>query len=329
MEKKSINVALTIPPTILHSGIFVALSKGYYKEEGLHHVNISWPKDENRTGEEDMKETLDNLSNKKADIMLGSFSTVIRYNTMKRNRIPLVAVSGVTQKDVTGFISLKKSGIDSLKKLDGKKVGLFGLPFEEACLRELSKRDGGKGDFQVIRPPFQHTLDGLKEGKYDACHIICPWHGARAKKENMDITMLGPFDRYGVPRHYPVLICLKDIISEKKPMMRSFLRATARGYCDIVKSDPKEIAMILRDAVQHDNMRDTDFIEESLRESREYFDMKMGDNERWGMMKEEDWKKFVHYLSERNLLVDEEDETIKEESVNIKSLFCNDLLMDL
>jgi len=322
MEKKSINIGFTVPPNILHAGIFVALSKGYYREEGIL-VNFTWPRNEELTGKDYMTETVDDLCNKKYDVIFGSFSTVVSYN-INKSRIPLVALSGLTQRDVITIASLRKSGIDTPKKLDGKKVGICGLPFEDGCVRELIKSNGGQGNVHFVYPPFQHIVEGLKEGKYDACHIIEPWQGVWAKKHNMDISTFGPLDRFGVPRHYPVLVSVKDVITEKKSLISTFLKATSRGYRDLVRCEPREIAKILKDTVQHENMKDTDFLEESLKVLRDYFEH--SESSKWGFMKEEDWRNFVHFLGEKKLLIDEDGRPINEDHVNIKTLFTNELL---
>jgi len=320
MEKKTINVGFTIQPTVLHAGIFVALKKGYYQEEGVQ-VKYCWPKNENQTVEEDIKESINELTNKKADVVFGSFNSVVYYNIIK-NRVPLVALAGLTQRDVSGLAVLKKSNIESLKQLGGKRIGVFGSPFEPEFIDQMIKSDGGNERMQPVVVPFNHLLEGLRQDKYEGCHIVVPWQGVKAQEENLDLKTF-PFERYGVPRNYPLLISLKEIINEKKSLLRSFLRATSRGYQDLVKCEPREIAKILSE-VGHENMRDTNFLEKSLRSLREYF--QEGGSSRWGYMREEEWRNYVHFLSEKQLLRDENKNPIKEEHVQIRSLFDNELL---
>jgi len=51
MKKKSINIGFTVPPTIFHTEIFVALLKEYYKKEGIL-VNFSWLRNKDLTGKD-------------------------------------------------------------------------------------------------------------------------------------------------------------------------------------------------------------------------------------------------------------------------------------
>jgi len=322
MEKKTINVGFTIAPNVLHAGIFLAIKRGFYQEEGVQ-VKYSWPKNERQSVQEQMKESVNELSNRKADVIFGNFNSVIYHNIIK-NRMPLVALCGLTQRDVGALAVLKKSNIDSLKKLGGRKVGIFGVPFEEEMINEMIKSEGGVNEkIHAVPTPFQSLLRGLQQEEYEACHVVVPWHGVKAQQENLDLKMF-PFDRYGIPRHYPLLISLKDVISEKRSLLRSFLRATCRGYQELFKSEPREIARILSE-VDHENMKDTDFLEKSLKCFRDYF-QEGGSHSHWGFMKEEDWRNFVHFLSEKQLLRDENRNPIKEEHVPIKSLFDNELL---
>jgi len=320
MEKKTINVGFTVAPTVLHAGIFIAVKKGYYQEEGVH-VKYCWPKSENQSVEENFKESINELSSRKADVIFGSFNSVIYHNIIK-NRVPLVGLCGLTQRDVCGLAVLKKSNIESPKKLAGKKVGIFGLPFEQECIEQVIKSDGGNEKIKPVHPPFQRLICDLREEKYEACTIIAPWHVAQAQKENIDIKVFYP-ERYGIPRHYPLLVSLKDIINEKKTILRSFLRATARGYQELFKSEPREVAKILSDVVDHENMKDIELLERSLMLLREYFHE---GGSHWGFMREEDWRSYVHFLSENQLLRDEHKNPVKEEHVQIKSLFDNELL---
>jgi len=295
------------------------MTRGYYQEEGLE-VRYCWSLDLNLSGEEEMKESVNELSNKLFDVIFGTFNTVVYYNIIK-NPIPLVALCGLTQKDVGALAVLKQSNIKSPKKLGGRKVGILGFPFEQEFIDQIIKSEGGNENIQPVLAPFQHLLCGLREEKYEACNIVVPWHGVKAQKDNVELNMFH-FQRYGIPRHYPLLISLREIINEKRPLFRSFLRATRRGYQDLVKSEPREIAKILSLEVNHENMKDTEFLEQSLRCLREYFE----DTSEWGIMKEEDWRNYVHFLSEKQLLHDENKNTIKEEHVPIKSLFDNEFL---
>jgi len=326
MEKKTINVALTVPPTVLHAGLFLAQKKGYYREEGIE-VNYCYPKNENQTGHDDLKEAVDELVNKKADIIYCGMSTVIDCGIQKNQRNKLVAISALTQRDSTGLAVLKEKNIDSVKKLDGKTIGIWGQPFEEGVLKEIIRSEGGKGDFKVQNPPFQHLLDGLKNNMYDAVHISLPWHGARAKFENIELTTFGPFDKSGLPRIYPVLASLQETIHSKKHLLRSFLKATRRGYRDLVSEDPREVAQTLSEVVKHANMKDREFVEQAIRSSREYFQFEGGEN-KWGSMKEQDWKNLIHFLSEKRIQ-DEEGNRVDESSVDTSSLFTNEILREL
>jgi len=304
--------------------LILAKARGYFEKEGLD-VKFNYPKDSNKTGHELFRAAVNELTKGTADVIIGGVNTVIYYNTHSANsKVPLIAISALTNSDGTAIATPKENKIDSLKKLEGKKVGVIGFAYEEGIVKEMVKSEGGNPtNINFVTPPYCHLYDGLKEKRYDAAHICIPWHGIRAKRDKVDLTMF-KLEDYGIPRHFPCLVTLRDnVTGEKKTLLRTFLKACQRGYSHVLTGDTKEIAKVLTDTIHDlDYMRDTDFLEESLRSAREYF-KHTGD--RWGMMKEDDWKKYVRFLAEKKLLV-EDGRPINEGQVNVGNFFTNELL---
>src|SRR5579875_1777947 len=53
------------------------------------------------------------------------------------------AIMALVQRPLVGLIALKKSGITSAKELDGKTIGITGVPSDTAAARTIITHDGG------------------------------------------------------------------------------------------------------------------------------------------------------------------------------------------
>jgi len=195
-------------------------------------------------------------------------------------------------------------------------------------IRELIKKDqagteGGTGNFNPVFPAFQRLVEGLKQHQYHAVHISIPWHSVWAKRQGIELDSFKLSD-YDIPVPYPAYVSLQDTISKKSAKLRSFLKATRRGHEELLRGDVKELANLLCDKVDHPNMKDLDFLQDSIRCIRDCFQRE--EEKKWGSMREEDWKRLVHFLAEKRLLVDAEGRAIKEDNIDVNELFTNSLL---
>src|SRR3954451_8678926 len=132
----TITVQLDWTPNTNHSGIYIALAKGWYKDAGLK-VNILPYTDVNP----DVV-----VANGKADIGV-SFPPNIVFS--RAQGLDLVSVAAVLQRSVTQVAVLDSSDLKRPRDLDGKLYAGFGLPYEEPVLKTMIQADGGKGTFQT------------------------------------------------------------------------------------------------------------------------------------------------------------------------------------
>jgi len=313
----------------------LAMSKGYYKNEGIR-PQFSYPREETMSAHDEVTKAGEKLLKKEVDMCILPASSIIYYNACraKGQSQCLVGVATISQKDFIGVGVLPdKCHITRPKELDNKIYGSSGLKFSEELVKEMIKADGGKGELKnVITPAIGDIYPGLKEGKFEAACVAAPVHEIKAKRDNMQMKIFYPQD-YNVPHPYSAVFCvLKETLDsvEAKEMIRKFLRCAKRGYEDLYKTDSEEVARMLRDQVDHPNMKDSDFVRDSLERAKDFI---MADRSgggggekggKWGCMDLEKIKRFVHFLSEKKILKDDEGKPIGKD-IDIRQWFCTEL----
>lgn len=58
------------------------------------------------------------------------------------------------QEDTSCIVTLKSSGIDRPRKLDGMRYATYGAKYEGSIVRQLIKSDGGHGQFEELSLPI-------------------------------------------------------------------------------------------------------------------------------------------------------------------------------
>jgi len=130
-QKKGVKVLLDWYPNTNHTGLYVALDKGYYKEEGLD-VEIIQPPE---GGSPEL------IAAGQGDFGI-SYQEQITYARTAENPIPVKAIAAIIQHNTSGFASPVEKNIKSPRDFEGKKYGGWGSPMEEAMLKALMQKEG-------------------------------------------------------------------------------------------------------------------------------------------------------------------------------------------
>jgi len=272
-------------PNTNHTGVFVALEKGWYAEEGLD-VSIKQP-----------SETLPPLlvASGKGDFGFASQEAVTFARTSE-NPVPVVSVAAVNRHNTSVFAAPADRGIDSVEDFEGKIYGGWGSEFEEALLKAVMKQAGA--DFSTVQIVNVGTTDFLAsfEQGIDFRWIFYGWDGVRAKVEGRDFNFIPLIDIDPKLDYYtPTIICRESMLEEEPDKVRAFLRATERGY-RFATEHPDEAADIL--LVYNSDLKE-EFAEASQRYlSKQY----LSEDGEWGRMEEKLWRNFGDFLFEYGLL---------------------------
>lgn len=289
-QAKKVTVMLDWVPNTNHTGLYVALEQGWYKEQGLD-VEIIQPAEGG---------TAQLVATNKADFGVSYQEEV----TMARaNDVPIVSIAAVIQHNTSGFASKKDANITSPKDFEGKRYGGWGSPTEEAVIKALM--ENYQGDFSKVEMINVGQMDFFTviERDADFTWIYYGWDGVEAERRNFPLNVMMLKDLEPALDYYtPVLIASESTIANDPETVRKFLAATAKGYQYCI-DHPEQAAEIL---LKHAPELDRDLVVASQKWlSSKYQD----DAPRWGEQKQSVWKNYAQWLHRQGLLPQTIDET--------------------
>ncbi|HCX64732.1 MAG TPA: ABC transporter substrate-binding protein [Eubacteriaceae bacterium] len=278
-------VILDWTPNTNHTGLYVALEKGYYEEEGLD-VEIIPPSEGSST-------TL--IATGQGDFGV-TYQEDVTYALTSEDPLPVTAIAAIIQENTSGFASRKSAGIESVSDFEGKAYGGWGSPSEEAVLKAVMSEAGA--DYQNVENVNIGSDDffAATEGAIDFVWIFEGWTGVEARLRGVDLNYLPVKDLHESLNYYtPVLITNEPILEEDPEKIEKFLRATQKGYQFCIEN-PEEAAQVLLAAVP-------ELEEELVVESQKFLAEEYSKGvDRWGVMEEKRWADYANFLLENDLI---------------------------
>lgn len=304
-ELKDVTLCLDWTPNTNHTGFYVALQKGYYKDAGLN-VSIVQPPENGAT---------EACSAGQAQFAIDAQDTIASAFT-SATPMQVTAVAALLQHNTSCVMSKKGAGIDRPKGLEGKTYLTWDSPIELAMLENVVKADGG--DWSKVKRIPNTVTDEAQDVKQNPDHAIWVfdgWGGINAQVNNVEVDRfffkdLNPtFDYYT-----PILIANNDLIKNDPETVKAFLSATKKGY-EYAIENPDEAAQILIDGDDTGSLKGS---EELVKASQKYMvDQYIADAPKWGYIDPARWNAFYNWLGE---------EKIVEEKIPENTGFTNDYL---
>ena len=302
---KDVTLCLDWTPNTNHTGFYVALQKGYYKDAGLN-VSIVQPPENGAT---------EACSAGQAQFAIDAQDTIASAFT-SATPMQVTAVAALIQHNTSCVMSKKGAGIESPKGLEGKTYLTWDSPIELAMLENVVKADGG--DWSKVKRIPNTVTDEAQDVKQNPDHAIWVfdgWGGINAQVNNVEVDKfffkdLNPtFDYYT-----PILIANNDLIKNDPETVKAFLYATKKGY-EYAIENPDEAAQILIDGDDTGSLKGS---EELVKASQKYMvDQYIADASKWGYIDPARWNAFYNWLGE---------EKIVEEKIPENTGFTNDYL---
>jgi ABC-type nitrate/sulfonate/bicarbonate transport system substrate-binding protein len=280
-------------PNTNHTGLYVALEKGWYNDQGLE-VEIIQPAEGSTL--------VQVVAAGQADFGI-SYQEEVSY--ARAEDVPIVSVAAIIQHNTSGFASPQDRGITRPKDFEGRRYGSWGSPIERAVLDVLMSCDGGDVDEVEFIDIGWADYFTVIQRDVDFAWIFYGWTGVEAELRGtpLDVVMLNDWSDC-VPDYYtPVIITGEQNVAEEPGLVRSFMAATARGY-EFAISNPTEAAEIL---LKHAPESNADLV----RRSQQWLSPRyQADAPRWGEQKLEIWQDYADWMADRELLprhIDAED----------------------
>lgn len=281
---ENVTVILDYVANTNHTGMYVALDQGYYKEAGMD-VSIVEPT-------EGATATL--IAVGKGDFGI-SYQEDVTIARTSADPLPVKAVAALIQHNTSGFVTYGDKDIHSPKDFEGKTYAGWGGPGEEAVLKAVMAKDGGNFSKLNMVISDGSGFEALKD-KVDVMWFFEGWDNIKCRLNDFPINYmeLRQLDER-LDYYTPVIIASEDTLKNKPEMTKKFLEATAKGYRYAIEH-PKESAEILHKYAP-------DYSLEMLTMSQEYLAGKyMEDTKRWGEMKDSVWDNYTDFLVEYGVI---------------------------
>lgn len=144
-----LTVVLDWTPNTEHSGLYMALKKGYFEEEGLDVTVVEPPED----GAVSM------VAAGESEFGIG-YQDELAENFASDAQLPVAAVAALLQHNQIGFISQTLYGIDRPGKIPDHVVAVSDDVIEQTMVRTLIEQEGG--DFSRVTMEETYVDDVVK-----------------------------------------------------------------------------------------------------------------------------------------------------------------------
>jgi ABC-type nitrate/sulfonate/bicarbonate transport system substrate-binding protein len=231
---QSIRFALDWTPNTNHSGLYVALQRGYFADAGLDVQVLPY----NNTA----VDTVVDAGNAEFGISTHNSSTFARASGAR-----IQSVLAPLQHWATGIgVRADRADLASPKNLDGKIYAGFGDPGEKESLAQVIRNDGGTGEFTSVMLGSS-AYEAVYSGKADFTVSYLAWEGIEAEHHGTPMKYFRYTD-FGFPDSYAIVIDANEgWLAENPDRAKKFVQALQRGY-QFAADNPDAAAQDLIDA---------------------------------------------------------------------------------
>jgi ABC-type nitrate/sulfonate/bicarbonate transport system substrate-binding protein len=303
----TMTLALDWTPNTNHTGIYVALAKGWYRDQGIDLKLLPYS---NNVSPDVL------VSSGKADVGISATEGVVADAAVGQ---PVVSIAAIIQHNTSALVTLASSGLTRPAMLDGKTYGGFGASYESAVVGEIIKKDGGKGVFKNVTLDVD-AMQALENHRVDFVWIFEGWEGIQAQRDGYKLNVF-PITNYGVADYYtPTIITSPKEIKQKPDLLRRFMAATSQGY-EYARTHTRESAQMLINGAPKGTFPDTGLVFAS----QEYLSPRYADaGRKWGLQDRGGWHGYPQFMLDSGAIDDASGKPVK--SMNFDALYTNQFL---
>ncbi len=231
---KEVSIILDWYPNAVHSFLYTAVEKGYFKDEGIK-LNIIYPSSPS--------DSLTLPAAKKADIGISYLNSVIMARA--NENVPIKSFGAILQRSVNTVISLKEKNITSPKDFQNKIAGTSGGVLSETYLKSMMISQNLDPNSLKITDVGFELLTSMITNQVDFTIGNMINHEVPVIKEKgIDINYF-LIDNFGIPQAYELLLVANDeLLNQNKDTYTKVLKAMQKGFED-VKNNPSESLNLL------------------------------------------------------------------------------------
>jgi putative hydroxymethylpyrimidine transport system substrate-binding protein len=222
---KGATLVLDFVPNAVHSGIYAAAAEGFYREAGVN-LKVQPP------GESTDAPKL--LGAGKVEFAILDIHDL---GIAREKGIPLVGVMPIVQRPLAAVIAPGGAGIRGPRDLEGRRVGVSGLPSDEAVVDSEVEADGGD-PAKVDEVTIGFTaVPSLAARKVDAATGFWNAEAVALREQGIPIRVF-KVDQFGAPPYPELVLCTSEKLLKSDPeLVDAVVSATRKGY-EATEKDP-------------------------------------------------------------------------------------------
>jgi putative hydroxymethylpyrimidine transport system substrate-binding protein len=215
---KGATLVLDFSPNAVHSGIYAAQDKGFYREAGVE-LEIRQP------GESSDAPKL--LAAGRADFAILDIHDL---GIARERGLDLVGAMPIVQRPLAAVIVRRDGPVRRPRDLEGRAVGVTGLPSDEAVIDSEVRADGGDpARVERLTIGF-NAVSSLASGQVDAAIGFWNAEGVALRRQGIPVRIFA-VDDYGAPSYPELILTVPRRTLEREPdLVDAVLAATRRGY---------------------------------------------------------------------------------------------------
>ncbi len=221
------SLVLDYTPNAAHSGIYAARARGYYRDAGID-VDIREPGDST-----DAPKLLEAGRTEFAVLDIEDLGIA------RERGLDLVGVAPIVSAPLASVIARADGPLRRPRELEGRTVGVTGLPSDDAVLDSVVTGDGGDpAKVDRITIGFD-AVASLAASRIDAATGFRNAEAVTLRRREVPVRVFKVND-FGAPRFPELVLCTSAATLRARPaLVHGVVAATARGYRFVV-SHPRQ-----------------------------------------------------------------------------------------
>lgn len=285
-ESNSVDFILDWVPNTNHTGLYVALEKGYFTDAGVD-VTIRRPPEGSTT----------------ELVGLGQAEFGISFQDSIASRfaggLPVTAVAAILEHNTSGIISNDSAAIESPADLAGQTYGTWNDPIELAMIKLLVNQEGGDYEaVELVPNQADNSIVGLANAMFDSAWIYYAWDGIMADYQDVPSKFFYFTDYSEALDFYsPIIIANNDYLAKETEQAKAVVQAIKQGYQYAIDYPEEAADILIKYAPELEDQRQMVLASQAWISER-YAE----DSAYWGHIDETRWNLFYQWLYDNDLV---------------------------
>ena len=222
---KSATLVLDFQPNAVHAGIYSALRRGFYEAEGVE-LDVREP-----SASTDAPKLLE------AGRAEFAIMDIHDLGIAREQGAEVVGVAAIVGRPLAAVIAADRDVVRRPRDLEGRQVGVTGLPSKNVVLDSVVASDGGDPNaVDRVTIGFE-AVSALSASRLDAATAFWNAEGVTLRRLGIP-THEFRVDDHGAPRYPELVLTTTDKLVRDEPgLIGGVVAATVRGY-EVADSGP-------------------------------------------------------------------------------------------